>query len=48
MQTRNLIDGEWQDAPSGATFEITNPATDEVPAADFHEKPDWFFLKPYI
>nr|WP_276204379.1 NAD-dependent succinate-semialdehyde dehydrogenase [Enhygromyxa salina] len=30
MQTRNLINGEWRDAPSGATFEVTNPATDEV------------------
>lgn len=30
MQTRNLIDGEWRDAPQGATFEVTNPATDEV------------------
>jgi succinate-semialdehyde dehydrogenase/glutarate-semialdehyde dehydrogenase len=30
VQTRNLIDGEWRDAPSGATFEVTDPATDEV------------------
>lgn len=30
MQTRNLINGEWRDAPSGATFEVTNPATDAV------------------
>ncbi|PRQ02693.1 Succinate-semialdehyde dehydrogenase [NADP(+)] GabD [Enhygromyxa salina] len=30
MQTRNLINGEWRDAPSGATFDVTNPATDEV------------------
>ncbi|WP_052553333.1 NAD-dependent succinate-semialdehyde dehydrogenase [Enhygromyxa salina] len=30
VQTRNLINGEWRDAPSGATFEVTNPATDEV------------------
>lgn len=30
VQTRNLIDGKWVDADSGATFEVTNPATDEV------------------
>jgi succinate-semialdehyde dehydrogenase / glutarate-semialdehyde dehydrogenase len=30
LQTRNLIDGEWTGTPSGSTFEVTNPATDEV------------------
>lgn len=33
MQTKNLISGTWQDADSGATFEVTNPATDEVVAS---------------
>ncbi|PRP97499.1 Succinate-semialdehyde dehydrogenase [NADP(+)] GabD [Enhygromyxa salina] len=30
VQTRNLIDGEWKTAPSGATLNVTNPATDEL------------------
>ncbi len=30
MQTRNLIDGEWTGAPSGATFVVKDPATDQV------------------
>lgn len=30
MQTLNLIDGEWTAAPGGATFEVSDPATDEV------------------
>ncbi|MEO1007229.1 MAG: NAD-dependent succinate-semialdehyde dehydrogenase [Planctomycetota bacterium] len=28
IQTRNLIDGQWTDADGGATFAVTNPATD--------------------
>lgn len=32
MQTLNLINGEWTGAPSGATFAVTDPATDEVVA----------------
>lgn len=30
MQTQNLINGKWCDAPTGATIEVTNPATDEI------------------
>lgn len=30
MQTKNLIGGQWVGADSGATFAVTNPATDEV------------------
>jgi succinate-semialdehyde dehydrogenase/glutarate-semialdehyde dehydrogenase len=30
MQTKNLIGGAWADAPSGKTFAVTNPASDEV------------------
>ncbi|MGP1309388.1 MAG: NAD-dependent succinate-semialdehyde dehydrogenase [Phycisphaerales bacterium] len=33
MQTKNLIAGEWVDADSGATLDVTNPATDEVVAS---------------
>ena len=32
MQVNNLINGQWVGADSGATFEVTNPATDEVVA----------------
>ena len=28
--TKLLINGEWQDAASGKTFETINPATEEV------------------
>lgn len=30
IQTKLLIDGEWVDAASGKTFDVFNPATDEV------------------
>jgi succinate-semialdehyde dehydrogenase / glutarate-semialdehyde dehydrogenase len=30
VQIRNLINGEWRGALSGATFKVMNPATDEV------------------
>jgi succinate-semialdehyde dehydrogenase / glutarate-semialdehyde dehydrogenase len=30
MQTRNLIDGSWVSASSGAEFAVTDPATDEL------------------
>ena len=29
-QTRLLINGEWQDAADGRTFETINPVTEEV------------------
>lgn len=32
MQTRCLIGGEWTNADSGATFDVLNPATDDVVA----------------
>lgn len=32
MQTRNLIQGEWVDADGGDTFDVTDPATDELVA----------------
>lgn len=32
MQVNNLINGQWVGADSGATFEVINPATDEVVA----------------
>ncbi|MCX4246520.1 NAD-dependent succinate-semialdehyde dehydrogenase [Paraliomyxa miuraensis] len=32
MQTLNLIAGEWVGAPTGATFPVTDPATDDVVA----------------
>jgi len=32
VQVNNLINGQWVGADSGATFEVTNPATDEVVA----------------
>lgn len=30
MQTNNLINGRWIEASTGAAFDVTNPATDEV------------------
>ncbi len=33
MQTLNLIAGDWVSADSGATFDVLNPATDEVVAS---------------
>ncbi|MCA9293968.1 MAG: NAD-dependent succinate-semialdehyde dehydrogenase [Phycisphaerales bacterium] len=30
VQTKNLVNGQWIDADSGATFAVTNPANDEV------------------
>jgi succinate-semialdehyde dehydrogenase/glutarate-semialdehyde dehydrogenase len=33
VQTRNLIAGEWVKADSGESFDVTNPATDEVIAS---------------
>lgn len=30
MQTQNLINGEWTGAPTGETFVVKDPATDEV------------------
>lgn len=40
-QTRNLINGEWVDARSGAELNVTDPATDEiiasVPNGDAHD-----------
>ena len=30
VPTRLLIGGEWVDATGGATFEVTNPATEQV------------------
>ncbi|MGI9014317.1 MAG: NAD-dependent succinate-semialdehyde dehydrogenase [Phycisphaerales bacterium] len=30
MQTKNLINGKWVTGPGSATFDVTNPATDEV------------------
>ncbi|MBZ0173358.1 MAG: aldehyde dehydrogenase family protein, partial [Phycisphaerales bacterium] len=33
VQTKNLVNGSWVEAGDGATFEVRNPATDEVIAA---------------
>jgi succinate-semialdehyde dehydrogenase/glutarate-semialdehyde dehydrogenase len=33
LQTKNLIQGEWIAADDGKTFDVTNPATDEVIAS---------------
>ena len=30
LQTKAFIGGEWKDSNDGTTFEVTNPATNEV------------------
>jgi len=30
VQTKNLINGRWTEASTGAAFDVTNPATDEI------------------
>ena len=34
LQTQGFINGQWRDAASGKTFDVTNPATGELLAVD--------------